>query len=1123
MKENFPFDVFLSHSSKDKAIVRTIANRLRSDGLKVWFDEWLLKPGDSIPAKIEEGLEQSRMLVLCMSANAFGSDWAELEAYTFRFRDPLNRERRFIPFRVDDSPIKGALAQLLYVDYRTRSEEAIGILLSACRGDFGEAKPIGDSMSSMRFGLVGAVLNRKSISWPLKDTKSVADLFRNVRANGELFIVARSLESWYLPDNHLPLLGKLIVERNLHCTIAIPHPHKRIRSLVADDPSQNFRLRIWDEIQEKLVAEIGNEQTSGRLEIYGIPAYVPSTFLAIMSEDNFDYCSLEVGIGVPPGESAPPRVHIVFRKQTQSELTLDEHQTLYGRMESIYRGILKERVPLIRLPGGPDVFPEADQELEARYEYAKELLLRSETSVASTNLRTNTDVYDGNAELFPGQAVCLASLPIDQYHGCCDAIDLAHKAREWIEESVRHEHSKNSKFRWLEASSMFVPIFWYKRSFYEAFLLSDDEERLFFEMRQWLEARSAFSVKFRRLLIDPNGIIYLAGFERPAPADRSQEPLLTAIRNGLDAFSDHPNARHTPKRPLDILLQIGHVKQSLKPNETDALKRCLAAHFVLPQVATPLHIDRLRMVTFQLNKKDGGLLPSHVKEIQGCDRIYLKQNPGWLRYFAEGKPCENVNVVSSYGVLSPRKWLAHPTIVEKVKAGQFKQIMPITIQIAPSLRCTNRCPICSYGKIKKPLLKTDVYMKPGTGKSMRSPRVSTPIHMSRHDMINVIHRFGEAGVKGVIFSGGGEPLMNSSTLEGMLYARRGLLWEQPESRDARNRQKLLSVGLFTNGHLLHRDDGIVKIARDIDPTFVRVSLNAGNSKAYSLIHGTRPEDTDITFENALTNIEQLARARQQYSSSFKLDIGVLITPLILDNLLDLAYALKRIAFRYPGMLNCVAIRPAVRYDGGCWNQEAVEDCERYLESSEYVRFARSFREFMLQGKQFPRAVFEEAERIINEQVRPILGASLREIERITVSLPKQRFDDLTKPISGRKCDPCLAAPLVTFVGPDTTVYHCVERALNPAVRYGKLSKLEDNSKEGLLSFLISGRQRCADSLLTGCPPVCLLHEYNEVFSEIDVRLEGNDRERTQHEIDVAAGYFKERVASALGEEVANFI
>ena len=113
MADDFQYDVFLSHSAKDKTIVRPLAERLRADGLRVWFDEWILKPGDSIPAKIDEGLEQSRVLVLCMSAQAFGSEWAQLESYTFRFRDPLNKERRFLPLRFDAAPIKGSLAQFL--------------------------------------------------------------------------------------------------------------------------------------------------------------------------------------------------------------------------------------------------------------------------------------------------------------------------------------------------------------------------------------------------------------------------------------------------------------------------------------------------------------------------------------------------------------------------------------------------------------------------------------------------------------------------------------------------------------------------------------------------------------------------------------------------------------------------------------------------------------------------------------------------------------------------------------------------------------------------------------------------------------------------------------------------
>jgi len=90
----------------------------------------VLKPGDSIPAKIEEGLEHSRVLVLCMSANAFGSDWAQLEAGTFRFRDPLNQERRFIPLRLDDTPVKGSLTQFLYINcFRRTASRSMGSFL----------------------------------------------------------------------------------------------------------------------------------------------------------------------------------------------------------------------------------------------------------------------------------------------------------------------------------------------------------------------------------------------------------------------------------------------------------------------------------------------------------------------------------------------------------------------------------------------------------------------------------------------------------------------------------------------------------------------------------------------------------------------------------------------------------------------------------------------------------------------------------------------------------------------------------------------------------------------------------------------------------------------------------
>jgi GTPase SAR1 family protein len=133
--ENSPFnyDVFISHSSKDKPTVRDLAERLRADGLRVWFDEWEIQPGDMIPKRIIDGLDQSRVLVLCMSATFFASEWGMLESYTSLFRDPTNQQRRFIPLRLDDAVIKDTLKQFAYVDWRQKSHEQYARLLATCR------------------------------------------------------------------------------------------------------------------------------------------------------------------------------------------------------------------------------------------------------------------------------------------------------------------------------------------------------------------------------------------------------------------------------------------------------------------------------------------------------------------------------------------------------------------------------------------------------------------------------------------------------------------------------------------------------------------------------------------------------------------------------------------------------------------------------------------------------------------------------------------------------------------------------------------------------------------------------------------------------------------------------
>lgn len=74
------FDVFISHASEDKDdVVRPLAHALKSENLKVWYDEFELKIGDSLRRKIDNGLAKSRFGVVVLSKSFFGKGWPNYE------------------------------------------------------------------------------------------------------------------------------------------------------------------------------------------------------------------------------------------------------------------------------------------------------------------------------------------------------------------------------------------------------------------------------------------------------------------------------------------------------------------------------------------------------------------------------------------------------------------------------------------------------------------------------------------------------------------------------------------------------------------------------------------------------------------------------------------------------------------------------------------------------------------------------------------------------------------------------------------------------------------------------------------------------------------------------------
>ena len=116
MRREYKYDVFLSHSSDDKSLVRKLAALLKERGLRVWFDEWNIKPGDDIWYQVERGLGDSYALILCMTPSTFGSDWVTLERNTRLFLDPLNKDRRFIPLLMKSCKVPSTIQRYKYIN-----------------------------------------------------------------------------------------------------------------------------------------------------------------------------------------------------------------------------------------------------------------------------------------------------------------------------------------------------------------------------------------------------------------------------------------------------------------------------------------------------------------------------------------------------------------------------------------------------------------------------------------------------------------------------------------------------------------------------------------------------------------------------------------------------------------------------------------------------------------------------------------------------------------------------------------------------------------------------------------------------------------------------------------------
>ncbi len=180
------------------------------------------------------------------------------------------------------------------------------------------------------------------------------------------------------------------------------------------------------------------------------------------------------------------------------------------------------------------------------------------------------------------------------------------------------------------------------------------------------------------------------------------------------------------------------------------------------------------------------------------------------------------DIMDKKEVYSPHKFIHHTERLAELRDG--KQTVPIIVQFTPSNVCNHRCSFCAYRL-------DDFTHKDGT--------FQKNVIMPYEKIIECLNDFKEMGVKGLTYTGGGEPLMHPRAYD---------MLKETSSRG-------LDLALITNGALLTED--MAKILADA--SWVRISLDAGKNYTYEKLRGVQP----TSFIKTLNNIKMLVKYKKR--------------------------------------------------------------------------------------------------------------------------------------------------------------------------------------------------------------------------------------------------------------------
>jgi hypothetical protein len=96
--------------------------KLEEAGLNIWIDVQEPQSDDSLTAKMERAITQSRIILIVLTPRYLSHQWVDFENILVQMLDPAVRQRRVIPLMLKPCELPSRIRALAYADF-TRSDQ----------------------------------------------------------------------------------------------------------------------------------------------------------------------------------------------------------------------------------------------------------------------------------------------------------------------------------------------------------------------------------------------------------------------------------------------------------------------------------------------------------------------------------------------------------------------------------------------------------------------------------------------------------------------------------------------------------------------------------------------------------------------------------------------------------------------------------------------------------------------------------------------------------------------------------------------------------------------------------------------------------------------------------------